>query len=63
VVELQETHRVSAATFARTKVALGEQQYVDLVAVTGYYTLVAMELAAAGADVPDWKDAAGKART
>lgn len=62
VVELLETHRVSAATFARTKAAIGEQQYVDLVAVTGYYTLVAMELAAAGPDVPDWKDAAGKPR-
>jgi 4-carboxymuconolactone decarboxylase len=58
VVELQRTKRVSDATFTRTKAALGEQQYADLVAVVGFYTLVAMALAAAGPDVPDWKDGA-----
>ncbi len=64
VTELLSTKRVSTAAFKRTKTLLNDQQYSDLVCVVGYYTMVSMEIAAAGVDVPDWADtvAAAKAR-
>ena len=42
--ELHRTHFVSDATFKRAKEMLGEQQVVDLMAVSGAYTLVSMLL-------------------
>jgi 4-carboxymuconolactone decarboxylase len=45
VMELTTKHEVSDETFARTKALLGDQQVVDLTAVTGTYVTVAMLLA------------------
>jgi len=42
--ELHRTHFVSDATFKKAKEMLGEQQLVDLMAVSGAYTLVSMLL-------------------
>lgn len=42
--ELHRTHFVSDATFKKAKEMLGEQQVVDLMAVSGAYTLVSMLL-------------------
>ncbi len=42
--ELHRTHCVSDATFKKAKEILGEQQVVDLMAVSGAYTLVSMLL-------------------
>jgi 4-carboxymuconolactone decarboxylase len=47
VMELSTKHQVSDATFDRAKKLLGEQQVVDLTAVTGTYVTVAMLLAMA----------------
>jgi len=57
VMELSTTHKVSDATFARAKALLGEQQVVDLTAVTGTYVTVAMMLAMAEESVPPGKEA------
>ena len=57
VMELSTTHAVSDATFARAKSLLGEQQVVDLTAVTGTYVTVAMLLAMAEEGVPPGKEA------
>jgi 4-carboxymuconolactone decarboxylase len=57
VTELTTRHEVSDATFARTKALLGEQQVVDLTAVTGTYVTVAMLLAMAEEGVPPGKEA------
>ena len=51
--ELAANHEVSDATFDRAKRILGEQQVVDLVAVSGTYVTVAMLLAVAEAMPPD----------
>ena len=52
VMELSTKHEVSDATFDRAKKILGEQQVVDLTAVTGTYVTVAMILAMAEQGVP-----------
>jgi 4-carboxymuconolactone decarboxylase len=57
VMELSTRHAVSDATFARAKSLLGEQQVVDLTAVTGTYVTVAMLLAMAEEGVPPGKEA------
>jgi 4-carboxymuconolactone decarboxylase len=54
-MELSTTHAVSDATFARAKDMLGEQQLVDLIAVSGTYVTVAMLLNAAEEGVPAGK--------
>jgi 4-carboxymuconolactone decarboxylase len=41
---LHREHLVSNALFERAKAALGEQGVVDLIGVSGYYTLVSMVL-------------------
>jgi len=56
VTELTTAHKVSDATFARAKQILGEQQLVDLTAVSGTYTTVAMLLAMAEQNVPEGKE-------
>lgn len=56
VTELSTKHQVSDETFARAKEILGEQQVVDLTAVTGTYVTVAMLLATAEEGVPPGKD-------
>ena len=57
VTELTTKHAVSDETFARAKSLLGEQQVVDLTAVTGTYVTVAMLLAMAEEGVPPGKEA------
>ena len=52
VSELLAKHKVSDAMFARAVAVLGERKVVDLVAVCGYYTLVAMMLATADVKPP-----------
>jgi 4-carboxymuconolactone decarboxylase len=52
VRELHETQRVSDATYARTVAAVGEAGVVDLTAVAGYYTTLAMILNVARTPVP-----------
>ena len=55
VTELHQTHRLSEETFARAKRILGEQQVVDLAAVSGTYVTVAMLIAMADETVPEGK--------
>jgi 4-carboxymuconolactone decarboxylase len=50
--ELQDTKRVSDATFARAEGRFGKPALVDLAAISGYYTLLAMELNAARYTIP-----------
>jgi 4-carboxymuconolactone decarboxylase len=57
VMELSATHAVSDETFTRAKTLLGEEQIVDLTAVTGTYVTVAMLLAMAEEGVPPGKEA------
>jgi 4-carboxymuconolactone decarboxylase len=52
VTELTTKHAVSDESFNRAKALLGEQQVVDLTAVTGTYITVAMILAMAEESVP-----------
>ncbi len=56
VMELSTKHQVSDETFDRAKQLLGEQQVVDLTAVTGTYVTVAMLLAMAEEGVPPGKE-------
>lgn len=56
VMELSTRHRVSDETFARARRILGEQQVVDLTAVTGTYVTVAMLLAMSEESVPQGKE-------
>src|SRR5499427_5873759 len=56
VMELSTKHEVSDETFARAKKVLGEQQVVDLTAVTGTYVTIAMILAMAEQGVPADKE-------
>jgi 4-carboxymuconolactone decarboxylase len=57
VTELSTTHRVSDATFARTRQVLSEQQVVDLTTIAGTYVTVAMLLSMAEEGVPAGKEA------
>lgn len=54
-MELSTRHAVSDATFDRARTILGEQQVVDLIAVSGTYVTVAMLLNAAEESVPAGK--------
>jgi len=51
-VELQRSHRVSDATYAAALAEFGEQKLVELIAVLGYYTSVAMVLNAFEVPLP-----------
>ena len=61
VTELSVKHQVSDETFKRAKSLLGEQQVVDLTAVSGTYVTVAMLLAMAEESVPPGKEPPFKA--
>lgn len=50
--ELQQTHQVSDATWARALQHLGEQGTVDLLGLAGYYTMLAMVMNAARTSAP-----------
>ena len=52
LTELHTTKTVSDATFNAAKLKFGEQGVIDLTAVSGYYTLLAMILGVAGNPVP-----------
>lgn len=54
-MELSTQHEISDKLFYKAKSILGEQQLVDLVAVSGTYVLVAMLLAVAEESVPPGK--------
>jgi 4-carboxymuconolactone decarboxylase len=56
VTELTTKHAVSDETFDLAKKLLGEQQVVDLAAVTGTYVAAAMQLAMAEQSVPPGKE-------
>lgn len=56
VMELSTKHQVSDDTFARARQILGEQQVVDLTAVTGTCVTVAMLLAMTEESVPAGKE-------
>jgi len=58
VRELHATQAVSDATYARALGAFGERGVVDLVAVAGYYTTLAMILNVARTPLPPGKRAA-----
>lgn len=49
---LHETHVVDDELFARAVAILGEREVIDLVAVSGYYTLVSMVLNVAEIPMP-----------
>jgi 4-carboxymuconolactone decarboxylase len=51
--ELRARHRVTDGTFERAKMLLGEQGVVDLIALMGYYDLVAMTLNVDRYPLPD----------
>jgi 4-carboxymuconolactone decarboxylase len=61
VTELFAKHEVSDTTFARARQVLGEQQVVDLTAVSGTYVAVAAILAMAEEGVPPGKEPPFKA--
>jgi 4-carboxymuconolactone decarboxylase len=42
--ELERNHGVTDATYARAVAKFGEQGVIDMVGITGYYTLLAMVL-------------------
>jgi 4-carboxymuconolactone decarboxylase len=52
-VELHETQRVSDPTFKAVADKFGERGVVDLIALTGYYTMLAMVLNVAQQPLPD----------
>jgi 4-carboxymuconolactone decarboxylase len=53
VTELLNKRQLSDDTFARAKHILGEQQVVDLVAVTGFYVMVSAVVIAGRIEIPD----------
>ncbi len=61
VTELTTDHRVSDATYARTKQQLSDQQIVDLTTIAGTYVTVAMLLAMAEEGVPAGRELPFKA--
>jgi 4-carboxymuconolactone decarboxylase len=53
VTELLHKRSLSDETFAKAKQILGEQQVVDLAAVTGFYVMVSSVIAAGRVGIPD----------
>jgi len=53
VTELLNKRQLSDATFAAAKQILGEQEVVDLVAVTGFYVMVSTVIIAGQIAIPD----------
>ena len=52
-MEMHRRHGVSDATYKRALDALGEQGVADLIAVNGYYVLVAMTVNVERTPIPD----------
>jgi 4-carboxymuconolactone decarboxylase len=53
VTELLNKRQLSDSTFANAKHMLGEQQVVDLVAVTGFYVMVSAVVIAGRIAIPN----------
>src|ERR1700722_3070565 len=53
VTEILDRRQLSDDTFARAKQILGEQQVVDLVAVTGFYVMVSAVVIAGRIEIPN----------
>ena len=53
VTEILNKRQLSDATFARAKQILGEQEVVDLVAVTGFYVMVSAVVIAGRIEIPN----------
>ncbi|MFY9530545.1 MAG: carboxymuconolactone decarboxylase family protein [Candidatus Acidiferrales bacterium] len=53
--ELRENQSVSDATFARAVSRLGEQGVIDMVGLTGYYSMLAMIMNVARTPMPEGK--------
>ena len=53
VTEILNKRQLSDETFARAKQILGEQQVVDLVAVTGFYVMVSAVVIAGRIEIPN----------
>jgi 4-carboxymuconolactone decarboxylase len=53
VTELLNKRQLSDETFARAKQILGEHQVVDLAAVTGFYVMVSVVIAAGRVGLPN----------
>jgi 4-carboxymuconolactone decarboxylase len=53
VTELLHKKQLSDETFARAKQILGDQQVVDLAAVTGFYVMVSAVIAAGRVGIPN----------
>lgn len=53
VTEINETHTLGAASYARGLAAFGEERLVELVAATGTYTMIAMQLNVFDVTLPD----------
>ena len=51
--ELQRNHSVSDATYARAVGKVGEQGVIDVLGITGYYTMLAMVMNTARTPMPD----------
>ena len=51
-IELHRNHSVSDATYARTLSKFGEQGIIDMVGLSGYYTLISMVLNTARTPLP-----------
>ena len=51
--EIQKTQAVSDATYARAVGKIGEQGVIDVMGITGYYTLLAMVMNTARTPLPD----------
>jgi len=51
--EIQKTQSVSDATYARALGKIGEQGIIDVMGITGYYTLLAMVMNTARTPLPD----------
>ena len=54
-IQLHRTKKVDDANFKRVKTLFGEQGVIDLIGVSGYYSLVSMTLNVAEVPVPDGK--------
>jgi 4-carboxymuconolactone decarboxylase len=54
LMELHHNQSVSDETYGRTVSKLGEQGVIDLVGVTGYYTMLAMIMNVARTPLPPW---------
>jgi 4-carboxymuconolactone decarboxylase len=53
VTEILNKRQLSDETFAKARQTLGEQQVVDLVAVTGFYVMVSAVVIAGRIEIPD----------